>query len=83
MNFIDEHCQVHGIEANCVVIPIVPSRYRRHAVSLRDAEKRFTHAKCDEPLTFATERVENAKLPVSGADRAWPQLGAQAKPARA
>jgi len=72
--FVDTHCDAHGVEPICKVLPIAPSTYYRHAAQVADPERRSARAKRDEALSGQIRRVWDDNFQVYGARKVWRQL---------
>ena len=72
--FIDEHRHTHGVEPICKVLQIAPSGYRRRAAHQRNPDLRCARAKTDDTLKPEIQRVWQANMRVSGADKVWKQM---------
>ena len=73
--FVDDHCEVYGVEPICRVLPIAPSAYRAHAAQRADPAKASARRQRDQILCVRIRRVHEANFGVYGARKVWRQLG--------
>ena len=55
--FIDDHCEAHGVEPICKVLPIAPSTYHDHVARRCDPARLSARAKRDMALKLEVRRV--------------------------
>jgi putative transposase len=72
--FVEEHCDVHGVEPICRLLPIAPSTYFEHAARRRDSAKLPARAKRDAELQPHIQRVWQENFQVYGVRKVWRQL---------
>jgi putative transposase len=72
--FIDDHCEAHGVEPICKVLPIAPSTYHAHVARRADPAKRSARAKRDAALKPEVRRVFDDNFRVYGVRKVWRQL---------
>jgi hypothetical protein len=75
--FVDDHCDVHGVEPICRLLPIAPSTYFEHVARRRDSSKLPVRAKRDAELTGHIRRVWDENFRVYGVRKVWRHLGAR------
>jgi putative transposase len=73
--FIDDHCEVYGVEPICRVLRIAPSTYHAHVAQRADPAKASARNKQDQMLMEQIRRVHAANFGVYGARKVWRQLG--------
>jgi putative transposase len=78
--FIDQNCNVHGVEPICKELPIAPSTYHHHKALERDPERRSALAKRDEYLVPEIRRVWEENHCNYGARKVWKQLKRESMP---
>ena len=72
--FIDDHCEAHGVEPICKVLPIAPSTYHAHVARRAEPAKRSARAKRDAALKPEVRRVFDDNFRVYGVRKVWRQL---------
>ena len=75
--FIDDHCEAHGVEPICKVLPIAPSTYHAHVARRADPAKRSARAKRDAALKPEVRRVFDDNFRVYGCARSGGNCGAR------
>ena len=72
--FIDDHREVHGVEAICKLLPIAPSTYYEHLARRVDPARLSDRARRDAELRLEIERVVEANFRVYGVRKVWRQM---------
>ena len=72
--FIDDHCDVYGVEPICKLLPIAPSTYHAHAARRADRSKAPARVQRDRVLSKEIRRVHEANFGVYGVRKVWRQL---------
>jgi putative transposase len=72
--FIDEHCEVYGVEPICRVLPIAPSTYYEHAARKADPDRRPARERRDAELSHEIRRVLAENFGVYGVRKVWRQM---------
>ena len=73
VQFIDDHCDVFGVEPICAVLPIAPSTYHRHRHQRTDPTRRSARAQRDDQLHVEIQRVYDEHQQVYGPRKVWKQ----------
>ena len=74
IDFINEHCAIHGVEPICRVLPIAASTYHAHAARRADPTKLPARARRDATLKIEIGRVYEENFRVYGVRKVWRQL---------
>jgi len=74
IDFINEHCAIHGVEPICRVLPIAPSTYHAHAARRSDPGRLPARAHRDAAVKIQIGRVYNENFRVYGVRKVWRQL---------
>ena len=72
--FIDDNCELHGVEPICSVLPIAPSTYRKHVAQRRDPLRLSARARRDLALKPEIARVFAENFAVYGVRKVWRQM---------
>lgn len=72
--FIDEHCEVYGVEPICRVLPIAPSTYHERVAQRRDPGKLSDRARRDRDMKREVLRVFAENFGVYGVRKVWRQM---------
>ena len=75
IDFINEHCAIHGVEPICRVLPIAPSTYHAHAARRADPGRLPARAHRDAAVKIEIGRVYDENFRVYGVRKVWRQLG--------
>jgi transposase InsO family protein len=74
VSFIDDQCEVYGVEPICAVLPIAPSTYYEQKARQRDPGRLPPRARRDAELRLEIRRVWDANFQVYGVRKVWRQL---------
>ena len=74
ITFIEDHCEVFGVEPICRVLPIAPATFHRHAAIARNPELASDRARQDGSDFEEIKRVHDKSRGRYGARKIWHQL---------